>query len=140
MNEPIARDSTDQHLDLLGVFNYIVAGIAALIGCFPLLHVAMGLVFLFVDFPDDQPPPPPFFPWIFILFPFCFILPAWAIAVLSLICGRRIKARRRYQFCFVTSGIQCLFMPFGTVLGVFSIIVLSRPEAKARFDGVPAAG
>jgi hypothetical protein len=32
------------------------------------------------------------------------------------------------------AGVACLFMPFGTVLGIFTIIVLVRPQVKALFD------
>ena len=32
------------------------------------------------------------------------------------------------------AGIECIFMPFGTVLGVFTIIVLMRPSMKELFD------
>jgi hypothetical protein len=31
------------------------------------------------------------------------------------------------------AGIECVFMPFGTVLGVFTIIVLVREDVKAMF-------
>jgi hypothetical protein len=36
--------------------------------------------------------------------------------------------------------IICLSIPFGTVLGVFTIIVLNRPTVKARFDGQQLGG
>ena len=32
------------------------------------------------------------------------------------------------------AATMCLFMPFGTVLGVFTIIVLMRPSVKPLFD------
>jgi hypothetical protein len=41
--------------------------------------------------------------------------------------------------CFVVAAIECIFMPFGTVLGVFTIIVLSRPSVKALFQSEAAA-
>jgi hypothetical protein len=31
------------------------------------------------------------------------------------------------------AAISCIFMPFGTVLGVFTIIVLLRPSVKELF-------
>ena len=31
-------------------------------------------------------------------------------------------------------GIETIFMPFGTVLGVFTIVLLNKPEIKALFD------
>ena len=38
------------------------------------------------------------------------------------------------MFCTVVSGIACMFMPFGTVLGVFALIVLNRPSVRKRFE------
>jgi hypothetical protein len=32
------------------------------------------------------------------------------------------------------AAIACLFMPLGTILGVFTIIVLIRPNVKALFE------
>jgi hypothetical protein len=32
------------------------------------------------------------------------------------------------------AGIECMFTPFGTVLGVFTIITLVRPSVKEVFE------
>ncbi len=32
------------------------------------------------------------------------------------------------------AGVACMFMPFGTVLGVFTIIVLLRDSVKELFS------
>ncbi len=44
------------------------------------------------------------------------------------------------MFCLVMACVACLFMPFGTVLGVFTIIVLARPSVQTLFSrpAVPA--
>jgi hypothetical protein len=34
--------------------------------------------------------------------------------------------------------IECMFMPFGTVLGVFTIIVFIRQSVKALFTPKPS--
>jgi hypothetical protein len=44
----------------------------------------------------------------------------------------------RSWFAFVVSCVECLFFPFGTILGVFPIIVLSRESAKALFSAETA--
>jgi hypothetical protein len=31
-------------------------------------------------------------------------------------------------------AVQCLFMPFGTILGVFTIIILSRESVQRLYD------
>jgi hypothetical protein len=45
--------------------------------------------------------------------------------------GRSLALRKRYSFVFVMACVECLFIPFGTVLGVFTIIVLSRESVRA---------
>jgi hypothetical protein len=41
------------------------------------------------------------------------------------------------MLCMVTAGISCLGIPYGTVLGIFTFLVLSRPSAIALFDRWP---
>ncbi len=41
---------------------------------------------------------------------------------------------RRRLFCLVVAGVECAFMPFGTVLGVFTIAVLMRESVKELFE------
>lgn len=50
-----------------------------------------------------------------------------------ILAGRALAQRRRYTFCLVIAGVACMFMPFGTVLGVFTIIVLLRDSVKELF-------
>jgi hypothetical protein len=67
-----------------------------------------------------------------------FILVGWTLAILVLIVGRFIARRKHYTFCFVMACVECVFMPFGTVLGVFTILVLSRQSVKGLFNPRPA--
>ena len=62
----------------------------------------------------------------------------WSIAACIIAAGRFLAKRRHYMFCLVMAGIECLFMPFGTVLGVFTIIVLIREGVKEMFSGEPS--
>ena len=72
--------------------------------------------------------------WIFIIVATVLILLGWALAIAMFLSGRCVARRTRYMYCFVVAGVECLMMPFGTVLGVFTIIVLSRPSVKALFQ------
>jgi hypothetical protein len=54
-------------------------------------------------------------------------------AALTAFAGRSLQQRRRHTFVQVVSGIMCLFMPIGTVLGVFTIVVLSRDSVRQQF-------
>ena len=62
------------------------------------------------------------------------------LAVLILAVGRSLSRRKRYNFCLVMACVECLFMPFGTALGVFTIVVLNRPSVKQSFGAASGLG
>jgi len=57
------------------------------------------------------------------------------IGILLFKTGRNLSNRQSYTFCFVVACISCLLMPLGTILGVFTIVTLSRESVKAIFSG-----
>lgn len=129
----VPANQDEEHLRLLAIFHYVVAGLTALFACFPLIHLGIG-VFMLVKPEAFKPrPPPEFLAWIFIGVAAAIILAGWTLALLFVLAGRNLTRRRRYLFCQVVAGIGCLFMPFGTVLGVFTLLVLSRPSVKELF-------
>src|SRR6266496_1341209 len=67
------------------------------------------------------------------LFSFFPLLYTTVGAICILIAGRSLAKHTRYWFAFVMACIECLFIPFGTILGVFTIIVLSRESVKTLF-------
>ena len=132
----------EEQLRLLSIFHYVVGGLAALFACFPILHLVLGIVMVFDPpaFGPSKNPPPAFLGWFFILFAGAFILAGWTMAALIAWAGRCLQCRRNYTFCFVMACVACLFMPFGTVLGVFTIVVLLRPTVKKLFGQAVVAG
>jgi hypothetical protein len=56
-----------------------------------------------------------------------------SLAICIIIAGRFLAQHKRYLFVFVVACCQCVFMPFGTVLGVFTIVLLSRESVKSAF-------
>lgn len=127
----------EEHLRYLQIGHYIIGGITALFSCMFIFHVVMGIVF--VVSPDSFPDhggkgPPPGFGWIFVVMGGMAVLVGWTIAGLLITAGRMIGRRRRHTFCFIVAALACLMMPFGTVLGVFSLMVLNRPTVKLLFE------
>jgi len=122
----------EQQLDLLAIFHYIVGGLTALFSCFFLIHVAIGIAMLCGAF-DGKGAPPKFIGWFFILFPSAFILAGWIFAGFIIAAGRRLKRRASRTFCLVIAGLECFLMPFGTILGVFTIVVLMKDPVKQLF-------
>jgi hypothetical protein len=125
-----------QHLRYLTIGHYIGAAITAMFACFPLIHVTVGLIFML------NPPtaesggafPAQAFGLMFALIGGAIVLSGWAFSACLFAAGRSIEARKRHTFCIVIAALSCAFFPFGTVLGVFSILVLTRPAVKAMFQ------
>src|SRR6476659_11508877 len=84
--------------------------------------------------------PPAFVGWLFIILGGGFFLVGQSLAICIIIAGRFLAQRKHYHFVFVVACCECLFMPFGTVLGVFTIVLLSLEPVKGAFDGAAAAG
>jgi hypothetical protein len=127
-----------ERLQLLAIFHYVVAGVAALCSFFPLLYSVMGGFLLYAaqhPGPNNQEPPPAFLGWIFIAVGAVFFLAGIAMAICILIAGRCLSRRKAYSFTLVMACVECLFVPFGTILGVFTIVALSRESVKALFSG-----
>lgn len=119
----------EQYLKLLSVFHYVVGGLAACFACIPIIHLAIGIAML-VGAIDDAPE---FVGAFLVVIAMFGILVGWTLAVCIIVAGRCLAKRKRYMFCLVMAAISCIFMPFGTVLGVFTIIVLMRPSVKELF-------
>ena len=126
-----------EHLRLLAIFHYIVAGLAALFSFFPLLYTTIGAIFIFAARHGTPKPgeelPPEFLGWIFAVVGSVLFLLGIAMAICILIAGRCLSRRKCYSFALVMACIECLFIPFGTILGVFTIIALSREPGRALF-------
>ena len=122
-----------EHLRLLSIFHYVVAGIVGLFSCLPCLHLAMGIAMLAGAFEDGHGQPPPIVGLIFVVIAIVMIVLGWAFAFCLYLAGRSLAGRVRYTFCLVMAALATAFMPFGTVLGVFTILVLVRPSVKELF-------
>jgi hypothetical protein len=129
-------DNDEQQIQLLSIFHYIVGGLTAFFACFPFLHVAVGIAMLSgaLDGDGSSEAPPAIFAWMFILLPGLFILIGWSVATCMIIAGYKLAHYRCRTFCTVVAGLECMLMPFGTVLGVLTIVVLMRESVIKRFD------
>jgi hypothetical protein len=124
----------NEHLKLLSIFHYIVGGLTVAFSSIFLIHVAMGISMV-VDPAmwnpgKGQPAPPAFLGYFFAIFAGTFVLIGWTIGGLTIFSGRCIKHRTRWLYSVVMAGINCAFFPFGTALGVFTLVVLLRDSVK----------
>lgn len=141
-----ARDrQTDlEHLRLLSIFYYVLSGLAALCAMFPIIHLVVGIMVVAGPVPAPAPAnpgranpapfPPQLFGWFFIVIAGLAILFGWAYSIVMIVMARLLRRRRRHTLCLVLAGIACLQQPFGLVLGIFSLIVLTRRSVKTLFE------
>lgn len=146
---PIAYASHDPqqvadagHLRTLAICHYVWGGLTVLLSSIFIMHVVMGALMLTGRFSLPAPPtsapaapmPPQFFAYTFIGFGSCAVLLGWTVGALTIYSGRCIATQRRRVFSLVIAGINCASFPLGTLLGVFTFVVLLRQSVKAIYD------
>jgi hypothetical protein len=125
----------ESHVRLLSIFHYILAAPAALFSSLFLMHFFLGAAMLGGLFNSTgKDAPPPAVGILFMAIGGAIVLIGWAFAGCLVAAGWSLASRKRYTFCLVVAGLECVLCnPLGTVLGVFSIVVLLRPSVKALF-------
>jgi hypothetical protein len=65
------------------------------------------------------------------------ILLGWTFGALTIYAGRCVQKRERRLFIYIMAGLNCALIPWGTLLGICTFIVLQMPVARREF-GLPA--
>ena len=123
----------DHNLRLIAIFHYVVSGLAAVFSLFPILYVVLGLMMILGKLNDGSNPPPAFFGWFIMMMGLCFMLAGLAFAGCYAYAGRSLARRKHYTYCLVMAAIGCMFWPFGTALGVFTIVALQKDTVRQEF-------
>ena len=127
----------EENLRLLSIFHYVFAGLVAAFSCIPIIHIVLGAIMLAAPeamcSDDCKEMPPEFLGWIFIGIGAFVMMVGLAFAGTVALAGRFLSKRKHHKFCIAVAAVCCLFMPIGTVLGVFTLITLTKPEAESLF-------
>jgi len=129
MNTP---EEDVKQLSMLATFHYVVGGITGFFSCLPLIHVTIGVLIIVGTLNGNNPAAG----WIFLIVGALFVTLGWTLAICILMVARNLNRKTHYRFCFFMACAECIFMPFGTILGVFTIMALSKDAVKAAFDNV----
>jgi hypothetical protein len=132
------RKADADHLRLLAIFHFIGAGLAVLgIGFLALHYLVFHAFFANPDIWKNQKggvPPPrevlAIFRWLYVVFG------VWLVSsgVANLLSGLFIGRRKHRVFSLVVAAMNCIHIPFGTVLGAFTFIVLLRPSVREVYE------
>ncbi|MGN6153128.1 MAG: hypothetical protein ACTHOH_14150 [Lysobacteraceae bacterium] len=134
-----ATDTATQdldHLRLLAIFHYVVAAITGVVSLLPVIHLVIGIAMITgrMETADQEAR---FAGWFFVAFASVFIACGMTLAGFIAYAGRCLQRRRRHMLCLVVAALACMMMPFGTVLGVFTLITITKPQVKALFADTP---
>jgi hypothetical protein len=130
---------TAHDLRLLSIGYYIQAAVAGfstllLLGYSAIATVILANVGKIAGESSQQPIPPAFLSILSVIFFFLIAFVA-AFAVCLFLAGYWLRRLRNKLFIQIMAGFSCLSLPYGTVLGVFTFMVLVRPSAKQLFAG-----
>ena len=122
-------------LKLLSTLHYVMGGVTLATSLLALPHIFTGLFAIHApeSFDDGDPISSLIFGWMFLGMGVLFLVGCLVIGIIILLSAGGLRRRRRYWFSFVVACIECLSMPLGTALGVFTIITLSKPEVKTIY-------
>ena len=134
------------HLKVLSICHYVWGGVTALWSMCGLFYVFMGVAF--ANDPSafnnsnagsgaGNPPPSPFVGYMFMGMGTAIVLFGSLVGGLTIYSGRCIARRKGRTFSLVMAGINCLSVPVGTVLGVFTFMVLTRDSVRAVYAAPP---
>ncbi|MCB0770763.1 MAG: hypothetical protein KDC00_10205 [Flavobacteriales bacterium] len=125
-----------KHLSTLSVLHYVYGAFICVGG-----FVAFALIFLggflnsdFIAENGQGEPPPTWLGGFFQVFGAVLfvILEAWGI--FTILSGRWIAKRKNKTGSTVMAGFNCLNIPFGIALGIFTFVTLSDEEVKKEYD------
>lgn len=129
----------NEHLKLLSIFNYISGGLTLAFTLF--IGAYLFLIFFIVSMAKNQqefdPKLSEAFPETFLailvtIFVIIFIL-GLLFGIGQIVSGRLMKLRHMRWFSFTIGILNLLNIPYGTILGVFTIMVLERDSVKQQY-------
>ena len=143
MQPPPIPNKDAENLRTLAIFHYVVSGLSLLgLGFLGLHYSIMRMVFDNPQMWEKAKSPPPFnpaeffhlFQWFYLLFGVLIVVSG----ILTLMAGRYIHRRVNRTFSIVIAGFNCLHFPFGTLLGVFTLIVLTKDSVMRLYTEAAA--
>lgn len=141
MQPPPLSNKDAEHLRLLAIFHYIVSGLSILgLGFLALHYSFMRMIFGDPQLLNNPKKTAPFNPsefldffhflqWIYVAIGLVIVVGG----ILNFISGRFIHRRVNRIFSIVIAALNCLHFPFGTGLGIFTLIVLTKDSVMQLY-------
>ncbi|SEQ80618.1 hypothetical protein SAMN05421824_2361 [Hyunsoonleella jejuensis] len=115
---------------------YLIKGILTF--CFSLFFFIYACIGFFVNRAiehSEQPQELPFnFGWLFVIIGGVGIIACIVLGILNLLASKYIKETKYYNFIYAIAVINCLTGILGILLGVFTLIELTKEDVKGLFN------
>ncbi len=133
---PPVRNPDADHLRVLAICHFVGVGLAIVgLGFLGLHYLVLHSVFtdpaLWANQKDGPPPAALFamFKWFYVAGAVFMV----TSGVLNLVSGLCLRARKHRTFSLVVAAFDCMHLPLGTVLGVFTFVVLLRDSVRTLY-------
>ncbi|OGB62284.1 MAG: hypothetical protein A2Y94_00025, partial [Caldithrix sp. RBG_13_44_9] len=130
----------EEHLRLLSLFHFIKGGITAAFSLLGLLYflflgfiMKMGNRFNMSSDTYNEELPLQVMSYIFMIGGVIVLLFLLS-GILQLVSGYYLKQKEYRLFSFIIGIIEILEVPYGTILGLMTLIVLSRDSVKRKYE------
>lgn len=132
------NDKDLDNLRLLKVLHLLYGVLHAIFICVPAFFVFLG--FLLLENPEQyrtanpNDPPIEILAGFFIFMGFVMVFALILFGILQFIVVRSLAQRKWHLFCLIVAVLNCLNIPWGTMIGVPTLMVLLKPSVKALFQ------
>ncbi|HVT14223.1 MAG TPA: hypothetical protein VHE55_18315 [Fimbriimonadaceae bacterium] len=125
-----------ENLRTLEILHRVYGGITALLSCCVACYVTFVLGILGFAASQDRHAggPPVAVVGIFAVIWIVVIALVGGLAIMNFVCANWLRDRRNWTGVVIVSAFNCLHMPLGTALGVFTLIVVNRPNVRSLFS------
>jgi hypothetical protein len=155
--EPEEQIIVRERLRLLAIGYYVKGAVGTVFVSFLLLHFCMFLGFSFIPESSWNTPPkspataqslsvlpslahrgvnqgPPVIMFrIFAAGIGVIILLGWTFGALTIYAGRCVQKRQHRAFIYIMAGLNCPLIPWGTLLGIATFVLLQSPAGQQAF-------
>lgn len=127
----VTERTRGDRLAVLANAHWVLAGLVFIAAAVPAFYASLGLDLVFnAAAPNTARATAG---WRILVTGMAWVLAAFAYVLLLITSARAIRLRRRYRLVVVTNLLSCLFVPFGTALGLVALVVLRDAEVRLAF-------
>jgi hypothetical protein len=118
-------------VDLLANGHWALAGLVFIAAAVPAFYASLGLDLVFNAAAPHSPQAET--GWRILTSGLAWVLATFGYVTMLIASARGLRLRRRYRLVVATNLLSCLFVPFGTVLGIATLATLRHPEVRLAF-------